>query len=278
MQKRDPRELRIVRRYKGAHFHGSIFHGDGLAFLKGLRSKTTDIVFLDPPFNLGKKYSSLRPDLDKKPESHYERWLKTILAEGIRVLKPGGALYLYHLPVWAVTLGAHLQRYLTFQHWIAVSMKNGFVRGRRLYPAHYALLMFTKGSPRIFRRPRIPLETCRHCDGYVKDYGGYLPLVEQRGLNLSDIWDDLSPVRHANRKHRQANELSQAFFQRVVEISGIRGGMFVDPFAGSGTGIVVAARRGMHFAGCDLVQENCRVIIDRLANERKGGHGRSSSS
>jgi site-specific DNA-methyltransferase (adenine-specific) len=269
VQRRDPEELTIIRRYKGAHLHGSVFHGDGLGFLRRIGSTTADIVFLDPPFNLGKRYSNLRPDLDKKPERHYERWLKTVLDEGIRVLRPGGALYVYHLPVWAVRVGAYLQRHLTFQHWIAVSMKNGFVRGRRLYPAHYALLMFTKGSPRVFRRPRIPLETCRHCDGYVKDYGGYLPLVEGRGLNLSDVWDDLSPVRHANRKHRQANELPQAFFQRVVEISGIRGGMFVDPFSGSGTGIVVATRHGMHFAGCDLILENCQVIIDRLGIERK---------
>ena len=38
-------------------------------------------------------------------------------------------------------------------------MKNGFARGKKLYPAHYALLYFTKGMPASFQRPKIlPLD------------------------------------------------------------------------------------------------------------------------
>jgi 16S rRNA G966 N2-methylase RsmD len=34
--------------------HGLITRGDALTFCKALRSEIADIVFLDPPFNLGK--------------------------------------------------------------------------------------------------------------------------------------------------------------------------------------------------------------------------------
>jgi site-specific DNA-methyltransferase (adenine-specific) len=76
----------------------------------------------------------------------------------------------------AYHLAAHLEaKGLLFRHWIAVSMKGTFPRGKKLYPAHYALLYFTKGLPATFNRDEVrqPVPACRHCGGDVKDYGGH---------------------------------------------------------------------------------------------------------
>jgi site-specific DNA-methyltransferase (adenine-specific) len=200
------------------------------------------------------------------PQDEYKTWLTKILGEGARVLRPGGALYLYHLPLWAMRFGSTLEQNhdLSFQHWIAISMKNGFVRGNHLYPAHYALLMFTKGKPANFQRPKLQPTRCRHCKELIKDYGGYLPIIEAKGINLSDFWEDLSPVRHANKKHRKANELPPKFFERILGISGSEGGIYVDPFAGTGSGVIEAVRGGMRFEACDIVADNCAIICKRL--------------
>jgi len=88
---------------------------------------------------------------------------------------------------------------MTFKHWIAVSMKGTFPRGKKLYPAHYALLYFTKGAPKTFNRDdvRLPVPACRHCGKDIKDYGGHRKALNPLGLNLTDIWDDTSPARHS---------------------------------------------------------------------------------
>lgn len=233
-------------------------------FLASLESNSAGIVFLDPPFNLGKKYSDEDPELDRRPEAQYADWMSGVIRESVRVLAPGGALYLYHLPFWALRLGGLLLGQLEFRHWIAVSMKNGFARGNRLYPAHYGLLYFTKGAPEHFSRPKLALEKCRHCDKPVKDYGGYKDIIAEKGLNLSDVWGDLSPVRHRSRKTRRANQLPTTLTDRVVEISGSEGMLLVDPFVGSGSSVVSAAKRGLRFAACDLVLDNCRLVETRL--------------
>jgi site-specific DNA-methyltransferase (adenine-specific) len=128
--------------------------------------------------------------------------------------------------------------------------------------------MFAKGKLRKFIRPKISPAECRTCGELVKDYGGYKPIIRRKGINLSDIWDDLSPVRHANRKHRVANELPDLLFHRIFTMVGNRGALYVDPFAGSGSGVLAAAKRGMRFAACDLVMENCALLKGRL-NEFK---------
>ena len=88
-------------------------------------------------------------------------WTRMNICDGVShgwtrpysVLKPGGAIFIYNLPQWAYHLAARLESLrMTFRHWIAVSMKGTFPRGRKLYPAHYALLYFTKGNPKTFNR------------------------------------------------------------------------------------------------------------------------------
>jgi site-specific DNA-methyltransferase (adenine-specific) len=241
--------------------------------LKSLPAVSADVVFLDPPFNLGKSYDETR-DLDRRPADEYLTWMKAILDEAVRILKSGGALFVYHVPSFAIRLAEYLDNRLEFRHWIAVAMKNGFARGDHLYPAHYALLYFTKGSPTYFKRPRLDPETCRHCEGYIRDYGGYLQIIEENGVNLSDVWTDLSPVRHKSTKTRIANELPLKMTDRIVEMSCRRGMMLVDPFAGSGSTLVSAASAGVSFVGGDIVGRNCELMIERMADTLKVKHRR----
>ena len=255
----------VYRQFTGRAARGRIRQDDAQNFLQSLRPETADLVFLDPPFNLGKDYGSNHGGSDLRPTGDYQTWLFRILALSARALAPGGTLYLYHLPQWALRVGAYLDTQLTFQHWIAISMKNGFARGNRLYPAHYALLMFSKGQPRVQRRPKVPARRCASCGDFFRSYGGYRSIIEkQGGVNLSDFWDDLSPVRHASRKHRSSNELPGELLRRVLQISGVPGGVYVDPFAGAGAGVLAAAKAGMRFYCCDNQSGNCALIAQRV--------------
>jgi site-specific DNA-methyltransferase (adenine-specific) len=242
---------------------GYLARADALTFSQALRADVADIVFLDPPFNLGKDYGVARW-LEDGDADAYEFYMNRLIREMVRVLKPGGALFLYHLPHWASRLSHELLQQLQFRHWIAIAMKNGFVRGNNLYPAHYALLYYTKGEPARFARPRLQPQVCRHCKKLVKDYGGYTSIIRRKGINLSDFWDDLSPVRHKSRKHRTANQLPMLLTDRVVAIAGHLGGVLVDPFAGTGTSLVSALNAGMFFVGNEMSKQSLRVCMSRI--------------
>jgi site-specific DNA-methyltransferase (adenine-specific) len=269
-----PQASRIIYKKTSKLLNGKIICGDAIVFLKSLPRDCARVVFLDPPFNLGKRYGR-KKNSDRMPSDEYKKWLECVADESVRVLEPGGSLFLYHVPLWAMRFGAYLDNRLTFHQWIAISMKNGFVRGSRLYPAHYALMMFTKGKPKKFVRPRISPQECRTCGELVKDYGGYKSVIQRKGINLSDFWDDLSPVRHANKKHRAANELPALLFHRVLTMVGSRKSLYVDPFGGSGSGVIAAARRGMRFAACDNVKANCILMKRRLREFAGTQRGRS---
>ncbi len=250
---------------------GALFDGDCLAVLPSIKAGVVDTVFADPPFNLDKKYGA--KSNDNLPEKEYVAWCKKWLDECIRVLKPGGALFVYNLPKWNIVLGAYLiEQGLTFRHDIAVDVKSTLPIPGRLYPSHYSLLYFTKGKPKTFRKIRTPIELCRHCGGEVKDYGGHRHAMNPNGVNLRDVWTDIPPVRHwkFKSKNRAANALSTKLLDRVVEMSTVKGDVVLDPFGGSGTTFAVCEKKGRKWLGIEL--DFAQQIRERLADEDIAHH------
>lgn len=201
--------------------------------MPSLEAESVDLLFADPPFNLGKTYTSKINDALE--EQHYIDWSKRWITEAIKLLKPGGAFFLYNLPKWNLRLGDFLADRLTFRHWIAINMTYRLPIQGRLYPSHYSLLYYVKGAkPAIFHPDRLPIETCRHCGGEKHDYGGYKNKMNPRGVNLADFWDDIPPVRHLKYKRRKANELSLKLLDRVIAMASDPASLVFDPFGGSG--------------------------------------------
>lgn len=231
---------------------GTLFNRDCMTVLQTMDNDTVDMVFADPPFNLNKLYPSGIDD-DLKEEK-YLLWTEQWLRECIRVLKPGGSLLVWNLPKWNAAMSGFLSQHLTFRHWIAVDIKYRLPINGRLYPSHYGLLYYVNGDkPNVFHPDRLPMPTCPKCDGDLRDYGGYKNKMNPRGVNLSDIWTDIPPVRHAKYKRRNgANELSLKLLDRVLEMTTDPGDLVFDPFGGSGTTYMAAEIKGRRWIGCEI--------------------------
>ena len=250
---------------------GVLYKGDILKLLPHVRNDSIDTVFADPPFNLSKVYGTRVND--NRSGREYISWCKEWIDECIRIVRPGGAIFVYNLPKWNITLGSHLtESGMIFRHWIAVNIKLSLPIPGRLYPSHYSLLYFTKGKPRIFKKIRTPIEVCRHCGKEIKDYGGHRGAMNPNGVNLTDVWSDITPVRHWKLKSqkRTANQLSTKLLERVVQMTTRECDIVLDPFGGSGTTYDVCERLDRHWIGMEI--ESCDVIIERLQTEDLSPH------
>jgi site-specific DNA-methyltransferase (adenine-specific) len=250
---------------------GALFNDDCLSVLPFLRDEIADTIFADPPFNLGKQYGSRSKD--DLADNDYVQWCKNWIRECHRILKPGGALFLYNLPKWNILLGAHLNEIgMTFRHWIAIEISACLPIPGRLHPSHYSLLYHTKGKPKTFRRVRTPIQVCRHCGGEIKDYGGHRGAMNPKGVNLKDVWTDIPPVRHWKFKSQQrlANALSTKVLDRVIELSTLPGDLVVDPFGGSGTTFAVCEKKHRHWLGSEI--DFAKQIVDRIESGEIRSH------
>lgn len=243
--------------------YGKMFRGDCLEVMKQLPDESMDLIFADPPFNLDKNYESGINDYVSEQE--YILWTEKWLLECIRILAPGGSLFIYNLPQWNTYISAILNKYLNFRHWIAISMKGLMPVANKLHPEHYGLLYYVKGEkPKIFNKQRIPMETCRHCGGEIRDYGGKKKDLDPNGLSIPDIFMDINPVRHQKYKNREANELPLKLLYRIISIASDEGSTIFDPFGGSGTTYVVAEYLKRKWVGIEIGSIN--DIIERFTN------------
>lgn len=243
--------------------YGKMFRGDCLEVMKQLPDESMDLIFADPPFNLDKNYESGINDYVSEQE--YILWTEKWLLECIRILAPGGSIFIYNLPQWNTYISAILNKYLNFRHWIAISMKGLMPVTNKLHPEHYGLLYYVKGEkPKIFNKQRIPMETCRHCGGEIRDYGGKKKKLDPNGLLIPDIFMDINPVRHQKYKNREANELPLKLLYRIISIASDEGSTIFDPFGGSGTTYVVAEYLKRKWVGIEIGSIN--DIIERFNN------------
>ena len=71
----------------------TIYHGDALEILSTeIPDESVDLIFVDPPYNIGKKFSQFH---DKwSSDAEYATWAYQWIDECIRVLNPTGTMYL----------------------------------------------------------------------------------------------------------------------------------------------------------------------------------------
>src|SRR5438128_8962927 len=87
--------------------YGLLYQADCLDVFASVRDNTLSCIFADPPFNLGKIYGNGEVN-DMMERRDYLKWSHAWLGECVRVLKPGGSLFVYILPQWGYHFAAYL--------------------------------------------------------------------------------------------------------------------------------------------------------------------------
>ena len=245
-------------------------HGDCLLLLRQHTNiEPIDLTFLDPPFNQDKEYNAWNDNL---PDEEYWGWMRDVCKEVHALTSNGGAIYFMQREKNSeFVLRCLCESGWTFQNLIVWKKKTSAVPAMKRYGKHYQIIAFgTKGkSPRLFNRLRIdpPLPA-----GYKYQ--------RENGMFVTDVWDDIREMTsgyfagdealydtEGNRAHKQQSPIQLLI--RIILSSTNPGDVVLDPFAGSGTTLVVASQLNRKSIGIELDPCNVKIIRDRLAEERK---------
>ena len=246
------------------HLINQIIHGDCLEVMRQIPSDSVDITFADPPFNLKKKYNTYE---DYRDEDAYLDWCREWLFEMVRITKPSGSIFVHNIPKWLTYYAGFLNEFATFRHWIAWDAPTAPM-GKTLQPSHYGILFYAKNpKENKFYEIRYPHKRCRKCGYLLKDYGGKKKILHPFGPLVSDTWSDIHRIRH--NKHRDAHpcQLPVHLLERLILMSTDEGDVILDPFIGTGTTAVAAARLGRNVIGIDVDSEYVDITRRKFAQE-----------
>jgi DNA modification methylase len=94
--------------------------GDCIDTMKSWPGASVDLIFADPPYNIGYKYDQYE---DKRDDHEYVEWTQAWVSQCARLLKPSGSLYILIGDEYAAETRLHLkrlerERQLVFRNWI----------------------------------------------------------------------------------------------------------------------------------------------------------------
>ena len=118
-----------------------------------------------------------------------------------------------------------------------------------------------------FYEIRYPHRRCRKCGYLLKDYGGKKKILHPFGPLVSDVWSDIHRIRHNKHRDPHPCQLPIHLLERLILMSTDEGDIILDPFMGTGTTAIAAARLGRKVIGIDLDPQYVEITQRKLAQE-----------
>ncbi len=126
-----------------------IILGDALIELKKIPRESSDIIIVDPPYNIGKDFGN---NIDRRGLNEYIEWSKEWMCEVIRILKPTGTLFIYGFSEILAHLSVEIQIH---KRWLIWHYTNKNVASLNFWQrSHEAIICAWKDTP-IFNRDEV---------------------------------------------------------------------------------------------------------------------------
>ena len=226
-----------------------------------------DLLFIDPPYNLDKKFNG--KSFRKKALEDYAGWVDEWLGKLIKILKPTASIYI--CSDWRSSTVVHTvaQKYFKVRNRITWEREKG--RGALSnwkncsediwFCTMSDKFTFNVDAVKIKRKVIAPYtENGRPKDWEKSEKGNF------RLTFPSNMWTDLTvPFWSMPENTEHPTQKPEKLLAKIILASSKAGDTVFDPFCGSGTTSVAAKKLGRNFVGVEMDEMYCCLAEKRLA-------------
>ncbi|MEY3996287.1 MAG: hypothetical protein RL344_630 [Pseudomonadota bacterium] len=249
-----------------------IIYADALEALKTLPDNSVDLIFADPPYNIGKNFNGKIEKWDT--EESYLEWCYEWLDLCIQKLKPNGSFYVMTATQFMPYFDIHLRKKLTILSRLVWSYDSSGVQAKKYYGSMYEPILFCVKDKNnyTFNTNDILVEAKTGSKRKLIDYRKAVPTVYNSEKVPGNVWE-FSRVRY--RMDEYENHPTQkpiSLLERIIKASSNEGDLVLDPFSGTFTTCYVAKELNRNSIGIELQDEYVKIGLRRLqlAEEFKG--------
>lgn len=241
-----------------------IIHGDALDALNIIPDESVDLIFADPPYNIGKDFSGKK---DKwKSETEYLEWCYTWLKLCIQKLKNNGSLYVMTATQYMPYFDIFLRDKLTILSRVVWYYDSSGVQAKNFFGSMYEPILFCVKDKNdyTFNAEDILVEAKTGSKRKLIDYRKNPPQPYKTEKVPGNVWE-FARVRY--RMSEYENHPTQkpiALLERIIKASSNEGDLVLDPFSGTFTTCFVAKELGRNCIGIELQEEYLKIGLRRL--------------
>ena len=236
----------------------TIICGDCIETLDKIDQSFADLIFADPPFNIGYKYDKYH---DKVERNNYIEWTKDWMTACKKVLKHHGSFYIAigddyaaNVKVIADGLGLTMRNWIIWQYTFGQQTKDKFAR------SHTHIFYFVNDSKNFTFNDyavRVPSDRQLIYADKRANPAGKIP---------DDVWDDSRVCgTFKERTGWHPCQMPEQLLMRIVAASSNAGDCVLDPFSGSGTTAAAASKLRRNYVGIEISADYVKKAKQRLA-------------
>ncbi|MCK4886148.1 MAG: site-specific DNA-methyltransferase [Planctomycetes bacterium] len=239
----------------------SIIQGDCIEVLNKINEPIADLIFADPPFNIGYKYDKYYDSVKSK---NYIAWTKTWMQACKKNLKPHGSFYIAigddyaaNVKMIADEIGLTMRNWIIWHYTFGQQTKNKFAR------SHTHIFYFVNDKDNFtFNDHAIGVPSDRQLLYNDKR-------ANPKGKIPDDVWNQYSRVCGTFNERQQWHpcQMPESLLRRIIMTSSNPKDCVLDPFNGSGTTAAAAIQLSRNYIGIDMSKqyvENTRKRLEKL--------------
>lgn len=241
-----------------------ILFGDAIDALKLIPDGYVDLIFADPPYNIGKVFAGLK---DKWiSDDDYIEWCYKWLQLCIDKLKPNGAFYVMTSTQFMPYFDLFLRDKLTIMSRLVWAYDSSGVQAKKYFGSMYEPILFcVKDKDNYtFNADDILVEAKTGSQRKLIDYRKNPPQPYNTQKIPGNVWD-FARVRY--RMDEYENHPTQkpiALLERIIKASSNEGDIVLDPFSGSFTTGFMAKQLHRNSISIEIQEEYIRIGLRRL--------------
>jgi site-specific DNA-methyltransferase (adenine-specific) len=237
-----------------------IICGDCIEILGETSEPFADLIFADPPFNIGYKYDKY---YDKVESKNYIAWTKEWMTVCKKVLKPAGSFYIAigdeyaaNVKVIADELGLFMRNWIIWHYTFGQQTKKKFAR------AHTHIFYFVNDKKNFAfneHAVRVPSDRQLTYNDRRANPAGKMP---------DDVWGQFPRVcgTFKEREEWHPCQMPENLLKRIIAVSSNGGDCVLDPFSGSGTTLAAAKQLLRNYVGVEVSRKYVENAKKRLAH------------
>ena len=253
-------------------FLNRIICGDCIEVLGKVEEPFVDLIFADPPFNIGYKYDKY---YDKVKSKNYIAWTRDWMIACKKVLKPDGSFYIAigddyaaNVKILADELGLVMRNWIIWHYTFGQQTKTKFAR------AHTHIFYFVNDEANFTFNDyavRVPSDRQLIYNDRRANPVGKMP---------DDVWNGFSRVcgTFKERAGWHPCQMPESLLKRIIAVSSNPGQCVLDPFSGSGTTAAASCQLERDYVGVEISEKYVENTNIRLAQLKRQDSGDPSTS
>ena len=244
--------------------NNKIICADVFEGLSQIEDESVDLIFIDPPYNIGKKFESTMDKWDS--DEDYLNWCYKWIDECICKLKKTGSMYIMTSTQFMPYFDIYIRSKMTILSRIIWSYDSSGVQAKKYFGSMYEPILFCVKDKKnyCFNAEDILVEAKTGSQRKLIDYRKPVPTPYNAEKVPGNVWN-FPRVRY--RMDEYENHPTQkpiALLERIIKASSNEGDLILDPFSGTFTTSYVANSLGRKSIGIDISEEYFKIGLRRV--------------